>query len=132
MELTPDEKVSENLEELRSFFDGSLSWVTLVRCDLAESGRLGFIMFRNYINSNISLARSSGQRHRREGFLLTIENGHLGLVLLFDSEVFFLVEVCLLAGLLVTGLQLVLDVLPHRVTQEVYGLLCELLVFVGF
>lgn len=81
-----------------------------------------------YIAGQIIRAASSS----REGFLLTIEDGHLGLVLLLDSEVFFLVEVCLLAGLLVTGLQLVLDVLPHRVTQEVYGLLCELLVFVGF
>ena len=108
--------------------EGSLSWVTLVRCDLAESGRLGFIMFRNYISSNIQLEASSSG----EGLLLTVQDSHLGLVLLFHSEIFLLVEVCLLASLLVARFELVLDVLPHRVTQEVYGLLRELLIFVGF
>ena len=44
MELTPDENVYENLEELRSFLVGSLSWVSLVTCDFAESGLFGFII----------------------------------------------------------------------------------------
>ena len=105
---------------------------------MAESGRLGFIMFRNYINSNYRNAARTIKKTSPsavalgKGLLLSVQDGHLGLVLLLDCEVFLFVEVRLLAGLVVAGLQLVLDVLPHRVAQEVYGLLRELLIFVGF